>query len=64
MGYLNRIWYQLGWLIDPADRSILVFRPGEQPELLPGSDRLLGLEDIDLELTVDRIFSWLKMSAN
>jgi Uma2 family endonuclease len=55
---------QLGWLIDPADRSILVFQPGEQPQLLQGSDRLFELEDIDLELTVDNIFGWLKMSTN
>ncbi len=55
---------QLGWLIDPADRSILVFRPGQQPELLQGSDRLSVLEDIHLELTVDRIFACLVMSGN
>jgi Uma2 family endonuclease len=55
---------QLGWLIDPADRSILVFHPDRQPELLQGSDRLSVLEDIHLELTVDRIFAWLKMSGN
>ncbi|MBW4626075.1 MAG: Uma2 family endonuclease [Brasilonema octagenarum HA4186-MV1] len=55
---------QLGWLIDPADRSILVFQPGQQPELLLGSDRLSVLENIDLDLTVDRIFGWLKMSGD
>ncbi|WP_293072373.1 Uma2 family endonuclease [Moorena sp. SIO4A5] len=55
---------QLGWLIDPADRSILVFRPGQQPELLLGSNQPSVLEDINLELTVDRIFGWLKMSEN
>jgi Uma2 family endonuclease len=52
---------QLGWLIDPADRSILVLRSNQQPELLRDSDRLSVLEDIDLNLTVDLIFSWLKM---
>ncbi len=55
---------QLGWLIDPADRSILVFRAGQQPELLQGSDRPSVLEHIHLELTVDTIFSWLKMSGS
>jgi Uma2 family endonuclease len=54
---------QLGWLIDPADRSILVFRPSQQPELFQGSDRPLLLEEIDLELTVDQIFGWLKMDS-
>ena len=52
---------RLGWLIDPTDRSILVFRPGQQPELLQKSDRLEVLEEIDLELTVEQVFSWLKM---
>jgi Uma2 family endonuclease len=55
---------QLGWLIDPADRSILVLRSHQQPELLRDSDRLSVLEDIDLNLTVDLIFSWLKMSGD
>ena len=55
---------QLGWLIDPADRSILVFQPDRQPELLQGSASPTVLEDINLNLTVDIIFSWLKMSGN
>lgn len=53
---------QRGWLIDPADRSILVFRPDQQPELLLGRDDLPGLETIDLDLSVDDVFDWLKMS--
>jgi Uma2 family endonuclease len=55
---------QLGWLIDPTDRSILVFRPSQQPELFQGSDRPSLLLEIDLELTVDQIFGWLKMTGN
>ncbi|WP_375466651.1 hypothetical protein [Nostoc sp.] len=55
---------RLGWLIDPTDRSILIFRPGQQPELLQKSDRLEVLEEIDLELTVEQVFSWLKMENN
>jgi len=54
---------QLGWLIDPADRSILVFRPGVQDELLQGSALVPILKDIHLELTVEQIFGWLKMSS-
>jgi Uma2 family endonuclease len=62
---------QLGWLIDPSDRSILVFLPNQQPELLQGSVsealpkevRLSVLEEIDLELTVSQVFSWLKMEG-
>lgn len=54
---------QLGWLVDPGDRSILVFRPQQQPELLKQDNTLLVLEDIELELTVEQVFDWLKMKA-
>jgi len=53
---------QLGWLIDPEDRSILVLFPNRQPVLLQESDLLPVLEDIDLELEVTQVFSWLKMT--
>ena len=52
-----------GWFIDPDDRSVLLFLPGQQPELLQGSDRLLVLEEIELELTVNQVFEWLKMGV-
>lgn len=53
---------QLGWLVDPEDRSILVFFPHQQPVLLQEGDSLPVLEDIDLELKVTTVFSWLKMN--
>ena len=52
---------QLGWLIDPDDRSVLVFLPNQQPQLYQGSDRLLVLDSIDLILSAEQIFNWLKM---
>lgn len=52
---------QLGWLIDANDRSILVFQPKQQPELYSGQDNLTVLNEIKLNLTVEQIFSWLKM---
>lgn len=52
---------QLGWLIDPEDRSILVFCPQQQPELFQGSECPSVLKGIDLELSVEQIFNWLKM---
>jgi Uma2 family endonuclease len=52
---------QLGWLIDPDDRSILVFLPKQQPELCCGSDALNVLSEIELSLTVEQVFDWLKM---
>jgi Uma2 family endonuclease len=52
---------KLGWLIDPDDRSILVFKPKQEPELLKDQDILPVLDGIELVLTVEQIFDWLKM---
>lgn len=54
---------QLGWFLDPSDRSILIFLPNQQPILMANSDRLITLETINLELTVENVFSWLKMGG-
>ncbi|WP_088890993.1 Uma2 family endonuclease [Leptolyngbya ohadii] len=53
----------LGWLVDPDDRSILVFQSQQQPTLFQQDDRLIVLEGLDLELTVNQVFGWLKMKA-
>ncbi len=52
---------RLAWFIDPGDRSILVFSPDQQPQLMQGSDYLPVLDAIKIELTVDRVFTWLKL---
>jgi Uma2 family endonuclease len=54
---------KLGWFLDPSDRSILTFQPNQQPVLMANSDRLPSLEIIPLELTVEVLFSWLKMES-
>ncbi|HAC63830.1 MAG TPA: hypothetical protein DCF68_09895 [Cyanothece sp. UBA12306] len=53
---------QLGWLIDPDDYSIMIFRPQQQPELCHGEDKLAVLKNIELELIAKEVFSWLKMT--
>jgi len=53
---------ELGWLVDPSDRSILIFQPGQQPQLCEGATELPVLEGVEIELTCDRIFGWLKMN--
>ncbi|MGD1904391.1 MAG: Uma2 family endonuclease [Leptolyngbyaceae cyanobacterium] len=55
---------QLGWLVDPRDRSIIVFQPQQQPEFCHQADSLLVLSDIDLSLTVQQVFDWLSMKAH
>ncbi|WP_414572756.1 Uma2 family endonuclease [Nostoc sp. CCY 9925] len=51
---------QLGWLIDPSERCILVYQPDRLPDLLAGQDILSVLENINLTLSVDEIFAWLQ----
>jgi Uma2 family endonuclease len=52
---------KLGWFIDPDERSLLVFLPGQQPVELTGEDRLPVPEFLELHLTVTQVFSWLKV---
>ena len=54
---------QMGWLIDPEDRSLLIYPSGQQPEFLEVElDRLSVPELVaDLQLTVGDILGWLKL---
>ncbi len=51
---------QLGWLIDPDERIILVFRPNQLPTELMENDILPVLPNLELTLTVNDVFGWLK----
>jgi len=51
---------QLGWLIDPDERIILVFRPNQLPTELIEHDVLPVLPSLELTLTVNDVFGWLK----
>ncbi len=53
---------QLGWLLDPDDRSILVFLPHQAPVMCTESDRIPVPDNIPLRLTTDQVFAWLKMA--
>jgi Uma2 family endonuclease len=53
---------QLGWLIDPDDRSVLIFQPKQEPALRSGTDSLLVIDGIELDLTAEQVFNWLKMA--
>lgn len=55
---------RLGWLVDPGDRSVLVFQPQQQPQLLHQADPLGVLAGIELDLTPEQLFSWLNMRAD
>lgn len=51
---------QLGWLVDPEERVILVFRPEQFPIELAGNEVLPVLPNFELTLTVDDVFAWLR----
>ena len=50
---------RLGWLVDPEDRSILVFLPDQNLRIFRGENQPTLLQEIPLQLTVNQIFSWL-----
>lgn len=51
---------RLGWLIDPDERLVLVFLPGQQPIEMTGDEVLPVPEFLPLNLTVTQVFAWLK----
>ncbi len=53
---------KLGWLIDPEDESVMIFKPDQLPEIKSDQEILPVLECIkDWQLSVIEIFSWLKI---
>lgn len=55
---------ELGWLIDPKEKLIMVFRPGKQPEIKQESDILPVLNSLQniLQLSAQDVFSWLVLN--
>ncbi len=52
---------QLGWLIDSQEKMIMIFQP-EKPLKIYRHDEILPIiENIDLPITPNNIFSWLKI---
>ena len=54
----------LGWLIDPAEQIVLIYRPKQVPlSLENGGDRLITPTFANrLQLTVQELFSWLRVA--
>ena len=51
---------ELGWLLDPKDQNILVISGDRRIQIFQGIDQLPVLNGINLELTAEQIFGWLK----
>jgi Uma2 family endonuclease len=53
---------QMGWLIAPDERSVLVYHPKQQTEVFDEPEAQLPVPSFasDLQLTVGELFAWLK----
>ena len=56
---------QLGWLVDPDEKSVLVYPAKQQTKVLTQND-VLPVPDLvaNLQLTVADLFSWLKLGGD
>lgn len=54
---------QMGWLVDPDERVVLVYRCDRLPDELAGDTLLPCIEGIHLQLTVEQMFGWLKVNG-
>lgn len=54
---------RLGWLIDPEQKSVIVFPAQQQPQFFDTPEQILPVLDLILELqiTLKDLFNWLKM---
>ncbi len=51
---------ELGWLLDPKDENILVISSDRRIQIFKGAEILPVPNGINLELTAEQIFGWLK----
>ena len=52
---------ELGWLLNPAEESILIVMPEQRVQLLTGAQLLPVIAGLSLELTVEQVFGWLTL---
>ncbi|MEO8890631.1 MAG: Uma2 family endonuclease [Coleofasciculaceae cyanobacterium] len=54
---------ELGWLIDPQERLVIIFKPESQPEIKEGQDNLPILSLLeDWQISVQDVFNWLTLN--
>jgi Uma2 family endonuclease len=55
---------EIGWLIDPAEQSILVYRVGQQVAVIDLPNQILTVPDFatSIKLTLGEVFTWLKLA--
>jgi Uma2 family endonuclease len=53
---------ELGWLIDPAEETVLIVLPEQRVQLLSNDATLPVLSEIELTLTINQLFGWLSLN--
>lgn len=51
----------MGWLIDPDEQTVFVYRPKQEPEVFDELDAVVPVPSFasKLELTIAALFAWL-----
>jgi Uma2 family endonuclease len=51
----------MGWLIDPDEQTVFVYRPKQEPEVLDEPDNIVPVPSFasELQLTIKDLFAWL-----
>jgi Uma2 family endonuclease len=57
---------QMGWLIDPEDRSIIVIGAGQTFDAIDEPSAILPVPEFakSIQLTISEIFDWLQKKRN
>lgn len=52
---------EMGWLIDPGEQTVFIYRSKQEPEALDESDRVVPVPSFssELKLTIQELFAWL-----
>ena len=53
---------EMGWLVDPDEKSVLAYPNGKQPIFFQEPEQVLPVPDFmgDFQLTIGELFGWLK----
>lgn len=51
----------MGWLIDPEEKTVLVYCPKQEPLVLDQPDEVIPVPSFagELQLTINALFAWL-----
>lgn len=52
---------KVGWLIDPREQTVFVYRPKQEPEVLDEPEQIILVPSFanELKLTIQELFAWL-----